>query len=129
MKIQPTEIEKYLTEKGKKIFDDMGWTGEFKVSAKDIIDMLIDFESDGETPNETQQKCTLVDVSKCASDERKATLKGDYRQSYTDWKNKYFKQEIFIYEYISIANGLRYTTEELHEKYEKAMRESPFNGC
>lgn len=46
-KIQPTEIEKYLTEKGEKIFDEMGWTGEFKVSAKDIIDMLIDMELNG----------------------------------------------------------------------------------
>lgn len=50
--IQPTDIEKYLTEKGKKIHDKMGWTGEFHLSAKDMIDLLIHFnmENENEVP-------------------------------------------------------------------------------
>jgi hypothetical protein len=38
--IQPKEIEEYF--KHKKHEDDMGWTGEYHLSAKDILDFLID---------------------------------------------------------------------------------------
>lgn len=38
--IQPKDIEEYF--KDKKIIDDIGWTGEFHVSAKDILDCFID---------------------------------------------------------------------------------------
>jgi hypothetical protein len=41
--IQPSEIEEYFKE--KKCFDSMGWTGEYHVSAKDIIDLLIDLKN------------------------------------------------------------------------------------
>lgn len=43
--IQPAEIEKYFDEKNKRIIDDMGWTGEYHLSAKDILDLIIDIQS------------------------------------------------------------------------------------
>ena len=40
--VQPKIIEAYFNEKDKRIIDDMGWTGEYHLSAKDIIDFIID---------------------------------------------------------------------------------------
>jgi hypothetical protein len=42
--LQPTDIERYFNDKGKRITDDLGWLGEYHVSAKDIIDMIIDLK-------------------------------------------------------------------------------------
>ena len=48
--LQPTQIENYLTDKKKRLYDNMGWTGEFTVSAKDILDMLIDLKQPDNLP-------------------------------------------------------------------------------
>jgi len=42
-KLQPLEITAYLREKDMEIRDEFGLTGEFKVSTKDIYDMLLYF--------------------------------------------------------------------------------------
>lgn len=40
-------IEKYFKDKGNKgLYDGNGWTGEFHLSAKDIINMLLDLEAE-----------------------------------------------------------------------------------
>ena len=49
MNIQPIEIEKYCIDKYVKVHDEFGWTGEFKLSAKNILDIVIDL-----TKNERQ---------------------------------------------------------------------------
>jgi len=43
---QPSEIETYFNEKQnhKRIHDDLGWTGEYSLSAKDILDLIIDLQ-------------------------------------------------------------------------------------
>lgn len=43
---QPSDIEKLMKEKLKtrKINDEFGWTGEWRMSAKDIIDVIIDLQ-------------------------------------------------------------------------------------
>ncbi len=38
--IQPDKIAEYF--KDKRIFDEEGWTGEYKVTSKDILDFIID---------------------------------------------------------------------------------------
>lgn len=48
LKIQPSEIEKILNTddyKHLRIDDDLGWTGEWRISAKNIIDLLIDLNA------------------------------------------------------------------------------------
>lgn len=42
--IQPSEIEKVMIEKltERKINDEFGWTGEWRMSAKNVLDILID---------------------------------------------------------------------------------------
>ncbi len=40
--LQPSDIEACLNITDKKIFDELGWTGEYHLSAKDILDLLID---------------------------------------------------------------------------------------
>lgn len=40
--VQPTDIENYFIKKEKKQMDEMGWTGMFVVSAKDVLDFIID---------------------------------------------------------------------------------------
>jgi len=42
---QPEEIEKYCIEKYRKTHDAFGWTGEFKISAKNILDIIIDLQN------------------------------------------------------------------------------------
>ncbi len=41
-KLQPKDIEKYFDSKGWRNYDEYGWTGEYVVSVKNILDMLID---------------------------------------------------------------------------------------
>lgn len=43
---QPSEIEKLMKEKfeNQKIDDEFGWTGEYRLSAKDILDIIIDLK-------------------------------------------------------------------------------------
>jgi len=39
---QPSAIEAYCDEKEWRHYDDDGWTGQFTVSAKNILDIMID---------------------------------------------------------------------------------------
>jgi hypothetical protein len=55
--IQPQEIEKYLNNKNKRILDKVGWTGEYHVSAKDIIDMMRDISNN----NDAEEIDSIVD--------------------------------------------------------------------
>lgn len=43
---QPIEIEKLMKEKleHRMINDDLGWTGEWRMSAKDVLDVIIDLQ-------------------------------------------------------------------------------------
>ena len=59
--------------------------------------------------------------------QRSELLKGDYKQEFTDWKNKYFAYKPKTYDYKSKNSKERYTLSDLHKRYEKAMLESPFN--
>ena len=52
--------------------------------------------------------------------------KNGYRQSFLDWKNKYFIYKPKTYEYRSINNKDEYTLSGLHKMYKRAMQESPF---
>lgn len=38
--LQPSEIDKYFTERGKRQMDEFGWTGSFSVTGKDILDFI-----------------------------------------------------------------------------------------
>lgn len=40
--IQPKDIDEYF--KNKKEFDDIGWTGQYSLCNKDILDFIIDFK-------------------------------------------------------------------------------------
>lgn len=44
---QPIEIEKLMKEKleHRMINDDIGWTGEWRMSAKDVLDVIIDLQN------------------------------------------------------------------------------------
>ena len=44
---QPIEIEKLMKEKWdyRMINDDLGWTGEWRMSAKDVLDLIIDLQN------------------------------------------------------------------------------------
>lgn len=44
---QPIEIEKLMKEKleHRTINDDFGWTGEWRMSAKDVLDVIIDLQN------------------------------------------------------------------------------------
>lgn len=44
---QPAEIEKVMAEKFElqKIFDESGWTGEWRLSVKDVLDVIIDLQN------------------------------------------------------------------------------------
>jgi len=44
---QPIEIEKLMKEKleHRMINDDLGWTGEWRMSAKDVLDVIIDLQN------------------------------------------------------------------------------------
>lgn len=44
---QPIEIEKLMKEKleHRMINDDLGWTGEWRMSAKDVLDLIIDLQN------------------------------------------------------------------------------------
>ena len=44
---QPIEIEKLMKEKleHRMINDDFGWTGEWRMSAKDVLDVIIDLQN------------------------------------------------------------------------------------
>ena len=48
------EIDTLLREYGSPIHDDMGWTGEFKISTKDVVDMFL---------NERERVLALFGVS------------------------------------------------------------------
>lgn len=39
---QPSDIETYCDEKEWRHYDDDGWTGQFTISAKNILDIMID---------------------------------------------------------------------------------------
>ena len=72
-KLQPAKIEEYFIKKEKKIFDEFGWTGDFRLCAKDIIDMLIDFECDGKKAENENSNCNkpLVSKSFCSCEKPK----------------------------------------------------------
>lgn len=59
--------------------------------------------------------------------QRSELLKGDYRQTFIDWKNKYFAYKPKTYDYKSKNSKERHTLADLHRRYERAMLESPFN--
>lgn len=40
--IQPKEIEEYFNDKDRRLDDEFGWTGEYRLSAKDVLDFTID---------------------------------------------------------------------------------------
>ena len=44
---QPIEIEKLMKEKWehRMINDNLGWTGEWRMSAKDVLDVIIDLQN------------------------------------------------------------------------------------
>lgn len=46
---QPSEIEKLMKDKldARKIDDEFGWTGEWRLSAKDVLDIIIDLQNGG----------------------------------------------------------------------------------
>lgn len=50
----------------------------------------------------------------------------NYTNDYLDWRNRYFVRETHIKQWKSLPTSTRYTTTELHKRYEKAMLESPF---
>jgi len=70
MNIQPIEIEKHCIDKYVKVHDEFGWTGEFKLSAKNILDIVIDLtKSERQTPTEANKNADtkqliIADVSK-----------------------------------------------------------------
>ena len=53
----------------------------------------------------------------------------NYKQHYIEWRDKYFSKVDKVFEYKTKNKTEYFTTEQLHKKYEKAMLESPFNGC
>lgn len=52
-KIQPTEIEQLMQEKlaNRKIDDEFGWTGEWRMSAKNVLDLIIDLQNNKNLQN------------------------------------------------------------------------------
>lgn len=46
---QPSKIEELMKEKleSLKINDEFGWTGEWRLSAKDVLDIIIDLQNGG----------------------------------------------------------------------------------
>lgn len=46
--IQPKDIAALLDNNSKKIMDDDGWTGEWSVSAKDVLDLIFDLQKSNE---------------------------------------------------------------------------------
>lgn len=52
-KIQPTEVEQLIQEKlaDRKIYDEFGWTGEWRMSAKNVLDLIIDLQNDQKLQN------------------------------------------------------------------------------
>lgn len=46
---QPSEIEKLMKDKldARKIDDEFGWTGEWRLSAKDVLDIIIELQNGG----------------------------------------------------------------------------------
>jgi len=66
MKIQPKDIEKYCDEKEWRNYDKDGFTGKYVVSAKNIIDMLIDLKALNEPiteDNMSEANLTIPDVT------------------------------------------------------------------
>jgi hypothetical protein len=54
-------------------------------------------------------------------------LKGDYTEHFLEWRNRFFEVDIEIREWKTKNKGTRYTTDELHKRYETAMLQSPFD--
>lgn len=46
---QPSEIAKLMKEKldTRKLNDEFGWTGEWRLSAKNVLDIIIDLQNGG----------------------------------------------------------------------------------
>jgi len=44
---QPSTIQKIMMEKfqSKKLEDEFGWTGEWSLSVKDVLDIIIDLQN------------------------------------------------------------------------------------
>lgn len=57
---------------------------------------------------------------------KRELLKGNYRQCFIDWKNKYFTYAPKTYDYKAKNSKGIYTLNDLHKSYEKAMLKSPF---
>lgn len=79
-------------------------------------------EQYGHWKQEQTKQCAINGVS-----QQGELLKGDYNQRFIDWKTKYFLYKPKTYEYKYKNSKERYTLTELHERYERAMLESPFN--
>lgn len=73
-KIQPEQIEKYLIN--KRLMDEMGWTGEFRVSAKDIIDMIIDLFTPNKEPQQSEKQ--VRSCKTCWQKDSRNSMKGNY---------------------------------------------------
>lgn len=56
--------------------------------------------------------------------EAKPTEK-QYTEAFLEYRSKYFKKDNMVYPWIS-KQGIRYSDEDLHKSFERAMLESPF---
>ena len=86
--------------------------------AAEILIMACDGKNTDASENTLSIDCVTM---------RSEQLKGNYKQSFLDWKSKYFIYEPTNYEYKSIKKRDDYMLHDLHRKYRRAMGESPFN--
>jgi tRNA uridine 5-carbamoylmethylation protein Kti12 len=84
--------------------------------------LITQIEREGKPLESKELNCNLASIN-----QRSEQLKGDYRQTFIDWKIKFFTYKPKTYEYISNNSKERYTLADLHNRYQKAMLESPFN--
>ena len=63
-KIQPTEIEQLMQEKlaDRKIDDEFGWTGEWRMSAKNVLDLIIDLNASRQIEKLEAEKKELLEA-------------------------------------------------------------------
>lgn len=69
-KIQPTEIEQLMQEKlaDRKINDEFGWTGEWRMSAKNVLDLIIDLNVSHQIEKLEAEKKKLLEALEKATD-------------------------------------------------------------
>ena len=63
-KIQPTEIEQLMQEKlaDRKIDDEFGWTGEWRMSPKNVLDLIIDLNASRQIEKLEAEKKELLEA-------------------------------------------------------------------